>query len=260
MNQLDAKAVVAGVNGSQAAVNAAKWAIDEALSRQMPLRLVYVITNRGGRPGSAAASDWELERAEMALAQAESAVLSAAKFEGKPVEIETAILSGEPAQALIDTSHEAALVCVGTSRRGWASDGLLGPTAAALVTHAHCPVAVIRTNPDGSPTQVGVIAVVLDDEPDNDEVVRLAMEEGRRRHAIVRQIDRRVDSWVRRYPDVPVQLVASGAGARAGENHSRAIDLAVVGASEADRLPGLTTPNCHPILGYPDCSVLLVRH
>ena len=22
----------------------------------------------------------------------------------------------------------------------------------------------------------------------------------------------------------------------------------------------LVTPNCHPILGYPDCSVLLVRH
>ncbi len=260
MNQLDAKSVVVGVNGSQAAVNAAKWAIDEALSRQMPLRLVYVITSKGERPAAAEASEWELERAEMVLSQAESAVLSAAKAEGKPVEIETAVLSGDPARALVDTSHDAALVCVGTSRRGWATDGLLGPTAAALVTHAQCPVAVIRTNPDGTPTQVGVIAVVLNDEPDNDEVVRLAMEEGRRRHAIVRQIDRRLDSWVRRYPDVPVQVVASGTGARAGENHSRAIDLAIVGESEAAGLPGLSTPNCHPILGYPDCSVLLVRH
>ncbi|AYE96599.1 universal stress protein [Mycobacterium paragordonae] len=258
MNQLDAKSVVVGVNGSQAAVNAAKWAIDEALSRQMPLRLVYVIT--GKDTGSTQASDWELERAEMVLSQAESAVLSAAQAEGKPVEIETAIRSGDPARALINTSQDAALVCVGTSRRGWAADGLLGPTAAALVTHAHCPVAVIRTNPDGSPTQVGVIAVVLNDDPDNDEVVRLAMEEGRRRHAIVRQIDRRLDSWVRRYPDVPVQIVASGTGARADENHSRAIDLAIVGESEAAELPGLATPNCHPILGYPDCSVLLVRH
>lgn len=257
MNQLDAKSVVVGVNGSQAAVNAAKWAIDEALSRQMPLRLVYVIA--AGDAGQA--SEWELERADMVLSQAESAVLSAAQAQGKPVEIETAIRSGDPAQALINASQDAALVCVGTSRRGWAADGLLGPTAAALVTHAHCPVAVIRTNPDGSPTQVGVIAVVLNDDPDNDEVVRLAMEEGRRRHAIVRQIDRRLDSWVRRYPDVPVQIVASGTGARAvDENHSRAIDLAIVGESEAAELPGLATPNCHPILGYPDCSVLLVRH
>ena len=96
MNQLDAKSVVVGVNGSQAAVNAAKWAIDEALSRQMPLRLVYVIT--GKDTGSTQASDWELERAEMVLSQAESAVLSAAQAEGKPVEIETAIRSGDPAR------------------------------------------------------------------------------------------------------------------------------------------------------------------
>jgi hypothetical protein len=86
------------------------------------------------------------------------------------------------------------------------------------------------------------------------------MEEARRRHATVRQIDRRLDSWVRRYPDVPVQIVAAGTGAKAPENHSSAIDLAVVGEADADELPGLVTPNCHPILGYPDCSVLLVRH
>ncbi|BBX73070.1 universal stress protein [Mycobacterium shinjukuense] len=260
MNQLDAKSVVVGVNGSQAAVNAAKWAIDEAYGRHLPLRLVYVIPGTRPETGWSGASEWDLERGETVLAEAECAVQSAARGAGKPVEVETAILSGDPAPVLTTESQHAALVCVGTSRRGWATDGSLGPTAAALVTQAHCPVAIIRTNPDGSPTQLGVIAVVLNDEPDNDEVVRLAMEEARRRHATVRQIDRRLDSWVRRYPDVPVQVVASGTGARAAESHSGAIDLAVVGEADADQLPGLVTPNCHPILGYPDCSVLLVRH
>jgi hypothetical protein len=178
------------------------------------------------------------------------------------VEVEWAILSGDPGQVLIDESQDAALVCLGTARRGWATDGLLGPTAAALVAGAHCPMAIIRTNPDGSPTQLGVIAVVLNDDPDNDEVVHQAMEEARRRHAMVRQIDRRVGSWVRRYPDVPVQIVAAGTGAgvKPSEDRNSAIDLAVVGKADADELPRLVTPNCHPILGYPDCSVLLVRH
>jgi nucleotide-binding universal stress UspA family protein len=256
MNQLDAKSVVVGVNGSQAAVTAAKWAIDEALSRQVPLRLVYVIPRREAGAGRGPTSEWEVERGEMALSQADCAVQS----EGKPVQVEWAILSGDPGQVLINESQEAALVCVGTARRGWAADGLLGPTAAALVAGAHCPVAIIRTNPDGSPTQLGVIAVVLNDEPDNDEVVHQAMEEARRRHATVRQIDRRLDSWVRRYPDVPVEVVAAGTGAKAPENHHSAIDLAVVGEADADGLAGLATPNCHPILGYPDCSLLLVRH
>ena len=260
MNQLDAKSVVVGVNGSPAAVNAAKWAVDEAVARQLPLRLVYVIGHRARRDATEpvkAPSDWEIERGEMALSQAHSAVLS----EGRHVEVETAILSGDPAQVLIDESQCAAMVCVGTARRGWASDGLLGPTAAGLVARAHCPVAVIRTNPDGSPTELGVIAVVLNDDPDNDEVVHQAMEEGRRRHATVRQIDRRLDSWVRRYPDVHVQTVAAGTGPRpGGELGSTAIELAVVGSADADQIAGLAAPNCHPIVGYPDCSVLVVRH
>jgi nucleotide-binding universal stress UspA family protein len=256
MSQLDAKSVVVGINGSQAAVNAAKWAIDEALWRQMPLRLVYVIPRQGAQNGSRPTSEWELERAEMALSQADCAVQSVKK----PIEIETAVLSGDPAQALVNASQDAAMVCVGTSRRGWASDGLLGPTAAALVTDAQCPVAIIRTNPDGSPTELGVIAVVLNDDADNDEVVRQAMEEGRRRRATVRQIDRRLNSWVRRYPDVQVQTVASGTGVKSGEKQSSAIELAVVGSADAAEIAGLATPNCHPIVGYPDCSVLIVRH
>ena len=83
MNQLDAKSVVVGVNDSQAAVNAPKWAIDEALSRQVPLRLVYVIPRAGAR-GVSPRSKWEVERAEMALSQADCAIQS----EGKPVEVE----------------------------------------------------------------------------------------------------------------------------------------------------------------------------
>lgn len=254
MNQLDAKSVVVGINGSPAAVNAAKWTIEEALSRQLPLRLVYVIPRREGQ--SAPASEWELERAETALSQAECAL----QRTKKPVEIETAVLSGDPGQVLIDESQDAALICVGTSRRGWASDGLLGPTATALVADAQCPVAIIRTNSDGSPTELGVIAVVLNDEPDNDEVVHEAMEQGRRRHATVRQIDRRLNSWVRRYPDVHVQTVAAGTGVSTGEKRSGHIGLAVVGSADAAEIAGLATPNCHPIVGYPDCSVLVVRH
>lgn len=264
MNQHDSKLVIVGINGSRAALSAAIWAVDEALSRQLPLRLVYVIPSQGERHASARAVELELERAETVLSAAEGVI----QAERKPIQIETAVRSGDPGQVLVDESADAALVCVGTARRGPTSDGLLGPTAAALVAGARCPVAIIRTNPDGSPARLGVITVVLDDDPGNDEVVHQAMEEGRRRHATVRQVDRRVDSWVRRYPDVPVEVVAAGAGARSfddgGDNRiadgGNVIGLAVVGEAEAAELPGLVTPNCHPILGYPDCSVLLVRH
>jgi nucleotide-binding universal stress UspA family protein len=254
MDQLHCKSVVVGVDGSQAAISAAKWAIDEAISRALPLRLVHVIPRAeacGPQP-----SDWEVECGELALCQADGAVHGM----GKPVEIETALLSGDPEQVLINESQDAALVCLGTGKREWGSDELLGPTAAALAARARCPVAIIQSDSEVPPTQGGVIAVVLNDEPDNDEVVHHAMEEGRLRKATVRQIDRRLSGWVRRYPDVHVELVAAGAGVKVTENHSSAIDLAVVGQADANEIAGLRALNCHPIPGYPGCSVLLVRH
>ena len=50
-------AVVVGIDGSQAAVRAALWAIDEAVDRDIPLRLIYAIDPRdirGTDPDSAA--------------------------------------------------------------------------------------------------------------------------------------------------------------------------------------------------------------
>jgi nucleotide-binding universal stress UspA family protein len=254
MSQLHCKSVVVGVDGSKAAIGAAMWAIDEAISRELPLRLVHVVPREPVR--SSQPSDWEVECGEMALRQAAGAVHGV----GKPVEVETALLSGDLEQILIDESQDAALVCLGVGKRERGSDELLGPTAAALAARAHCPVAIIRGDSGEPPAQRGVIAVVLNDEPDNDDVVHRAMEEGRLRKATVRQIDRRLNSWVRRYPDVHVEVVAAGAGLRTTENHRSAVELAVVGQADADEVTELGALNGHPILGYPGCSVLLVRH
>lgn len=139
---------------------------------------------------------------------------------------------------------------------------MVGPTATALAERACSPVAIIRTRDDGTPRTEGVVSVVLSDEADNDDVVHLAMQEGRLRRATVRQIDRRTDSWIRRFPDVHVETVAAGTGGQYCDykNGDAAVGLAVVGRADADQIASLTVPNCHPILGYPDCSVLLVRH
>ena len=40
------RSVVVGIDASQAAIQAAEWAVDEAVSREVPLRLVEVIAER----------------------------------------------------------------------------------------------------------------------------------------------------------------------------------------------------------------------
>ena len=251
--QWAAKSVVVGIDGSRAAINAAKWAVAEATRSLLPLRLVYVLSIAKSPPASAGAVQPTLERAQNALSTAEYAVHSVRKS----VDVETALLRGDPDDVLIDESRDAAMVCVGSKPQ---TDTLLGSTAGALARHAHCPVAIIRTDSYAPHTDGGAIAVVRNDESDNDAVVHAAMEEGRLRRATVRQIDLRTDSWVRRYPDVHVQILAEGPQAQYPVSYDPTIQLAVVGRAEADEITQPITPSTHPLLGeHPNCSVLVIR-
>jgi nucleotide-binding universal stress UspA family protein len=233
-------AVVVGVDGSPAARAAVSWAVAEARDRGVPLRLVTVIAD------DRASGD----RARDALRLARAAV----EDQSPMVAFEEVIRHGEVARELLVESRSAALICVGARHRMGAP---LGVIAATLAERAQCAVAVICAD---DVDHDGVIAVVLDDEPDNDAVVLQAMKEGRLRHATVRQIDRRLTSWVRRFPDVHVETVAAGTGLGFGEPHRRGLpQLAVLGRKDAMRVASVVTPNCHPIIGYPDCSLLFVH-
>ena len=80
--------VVVGIDGSRSALDAALWAVDEAVSRDIPLRLVYAIDpdNATGTDPQDAARD--LATAEIAVRYAFTAVEST----DKPVKIEVEIL------------------------------------------------------------------------------------------------------------------------------------------------------------------------
>jgi hypothetical protein len=179
---------------------------------------------------------------------------------GKPVQVETVIRRGRPDSVLVDESREASLICVGSERKGPCARMPLGSTAAGLARHAHCPVAIVRSG-GTTESDSGWIAAVQNEDTDNDAVVHRAMEEGRLRRAPVLLIDMRVDSWVRRYPDVHVQTVAARRGpTRRDDTREDSIQLAVVGSADAEHVARLVWPDYHPVLAYASRSVLLVRH
>lgn len=238
-------AVVVGVDGSPQARVAVSWAVAEARDRDVPLRLVAVVDGQTRIHNQ--------EQAQDALRLACSAI----ENPSTSVPFERVVEFGSAPWVLLEESRSAAMVCVGSV----VHEGIpLGVTATTLAERARCPVAVIRSSDAFSAPPGGVIAVVLDDEPDNDAVVHQAMEEGRRRHATVHQIDRRLDSWVRRFPDVHVELVAAGTGPRDQDSTDGALpQLAVLGRKDVAHVAGVVTPNCHPIVGYPDCSLLFAH-
>src|SRR6476660_1005592 len=133
-------AVVVGIDGSRTAVDAALWAVDEAVSRDIPLRLVYAID-----PDTSSSRD--PEDAARALATAELAVrdaFTAVESTGKPVKIEVEILQDRPTRALLQAARSADLLWFGSMGLRHSTRGTVGSTAAALASSAHSPVAIVR--------------------------------------------------------------------------------------------------------------------
>ncbi|WP_173010211.1 universal stress protein [Mycolicibacterium sp. P9-64] len=254
--------VVVGIDGSSSAAHAAAWAVDEAVSRDVPLRLVYVIQS------TAADIQQEADRAEIALHAAEATIVQS----GKPVKIETSVMRGPVAATLADTSAEAAMVCLGSMDTGSRATKFVGATAAAVARSARCPVAIVRMPDAGSPAS-DQIAVVIDDPRDLDVVVAAALEEARLRNATLlalnvtssrinelapEEVDRRLSECLSRYPDVSsrVRMVPDDIPAFLAEHDTPVQLILTADGPAATRLIGQYG---RFMLRDTGCSVLLVR-
>jgi nucleotide-binding universal stress UspA family protein len=267
--------VVVGIDGSDAAINAALWAIDEAVARDAPLRLVAVVPESDRATPNQSAGP-ELQRAETALRTAEAAISTA----GQPVKVETAIAYNTPTAALADESRSAAMLCVGSVGVGWITAKVLGSTAATVAHHAHCPVAIIRSAPPTASRPVtpqsrsGPIVLALTHAHDNDAVVGHGFAEAALRNAelivlglpawvqeaeVCALLDSTLDRWTSRYPDVPVQtFLATGTITDFIAGNEEPVQLAVIGPADESRIVGLLGPGGASLFDHADCSVLMV--
>ncbi len=254
--------VVVGVDGSKAAINATQWAVDEAVSRDVPLRLVYII--EPPHPSGTGVHQGRRSAARAALSDAQRA----AEATGKPVKIETEILHGKPLTKLMEEARSAAMVCVGSIGLNHACRGG-GSIAAALAASALCPVAVIR-RPTGRLAIPKVSRVVA--EVDNGVVLRHAFEEARLRgaplqaiavsrgggqddadakHLAQAQLSRRIARWTRLYPDVEVEsAIVRGS-----------VDRYLAANEEPDQLLVTDSHSCYDLCGAYNAgrSVLAIR-
>lgn len=138
--------VLAGVDGSQQSLHAARWAAAEAYQRCAPLRLVF-INNDPART----------EYAQQSVREA-----AASCRESTPeVDVSEEIATGDPIEQLIGASRQAKLVVVGSRGHGSFALALLGSVSAALAAHAHSPVVVVH----GEGTCTGPVVVGVDDSP-----------------------------------------------------------------------------------------------
>jgi BASS family bile acid:Na+ symporter len=168
------EAVIVGYDGSEDSMPALRWAAQEAVGLQRPLRVVLAwgLPTMGFSPVSASA-DLDHGKADSALANA--VFLLRSEVSGLTVDGE--VVQDKPAQALVDRSADAALVVVGSRAKSRVGRLVLGSVASAVVSHAQAPVAVVRADGTGEIRRVGPIVVGVDGSAGSEEAVRFAMEE-----------------------------------------------------------------------------------
>lgn len=137
--------VVVGVDGSPESIAALKWAAAYGAATGARLRAVmawHYPAPVGIAPvGVAPAAISEEVRLRMTEALAKAAAEAAAG-----TEIAQEIGYGHPAQLLIDQSADADLLVVGSRGHGAFTGMMVGSVSIHCVTHAHCPVVVVRAD------------------------------------------------------------------------------------------------------------------
>ena len=140
--------IVVGVDDSEQAAAALRWALEEGALRGVTVEVVH----SWSPPLSALPFGATLvipvdEAAVDATARAEVDDLVdgiLAEMDERPPDVMRTILPGSPAATLVEVAEDADLLVVGSHGRTGLSRLVLGSVAMACVNHAACPVVVVR--------------------------------------------------------------------------------------------------------------------
>lgn len=270
--------VVVGIDGSETALDAVRFAVHEARGRTTTLRLVHVIDEHAMPETVYGAPDVDGDYACAALSRA--AEVAAETDPG--VTVESIVLQGSPESVMATEAGSASLLVLGTTAVGAVAAAVLGSTVGAVVEASPRPVAIVR-HFDAERRGPVVAALGDADVIGTDVVVAQAFCEASMRGTSVlavhtrsaasilasafggpadgldpeSAIDVRLEPFGADYPNIRVASVY--AEADSGSELvavSETAQLMVVG-HERDRVPGRTLT---AVLRHARCPVLVVPH
>jgi nucleotide-binding universal stress UspA family protein len=140
--------IVVGVDHSDGAKAALRFALEEARLRQATLRVVhawqYGYMGATGLEGVLPAMGGELEDFRQAATAALDETLREVGAETDGVAMERRVDQGAPAAVLVEESRDADLLVVGSRGHGGFAQLLLGSVSQQCAQHAFCPVVIVR--------------------------------------------------------------------------------------------------------------------
>ena len=141
--------IVVGVDHSEGAKAALRFALEEATLRQATLRVVhawqYAYIGATGFEGSYPALGGDIKELRDLAEKSLDTTLQEAIPETGAIEIERRVVEDRPAAALVDESRGADMIVVGSRGHGGFGGLLLGSVSQQVAHHAACPVVIVHT-------------------------------------------------------------------------------------------------------------------
>ena len=138
--------IVVGVDGSDSSRRALQWAVEEGAAHGnsvLAIRTYSIPALATADPGFVL-QPVDIQELANAWRKVLDGEVAAASRRRDAVKIDAKVIEGPAARALIDASQKASTLVVGSRGLGGFVGLLLGSVSQQCVTHAHCPVVVIR--------------------------------------------------------------------------------------------------------------------
>lgn len=264
MHNARGTSVVAGVDGSPAALHAATWAAQEAVVHDVPLRLIHVVQS------TAADVRRDVSEGEAAL----SAAREAALLVDRDLQVEITVVRGPVAATLVSKSADAVMICLGSTGCPHQALKYAGAVGTAVIRSASVPVAIVGFSSPTAVAEVGDVAVLVDDPVVLDSLADVGLREARLRRAALlflnltstrrqeltpEDVDRRLTELAARHLDVPTAILMTpddvAAFVAARDTPPQLIIVGNPGGSATENLVG---PYGRFILRGTPCTVLVV--
>ncbi|MFH8253906.1 universal stress protein [Streptomyces roseolus] len=174
--------IVVGVDGSEEAETAARWAADEAVLRSAGVHLLHARQPWPDSVSPVAARESEEPWAEELLTRT-----AAGLRERHPgLSVTARVAADGPVQALVAAAEAGDLLVLGSRALGGVAGYLVGSVGLAVAGAVERPVVLVRA--DGGARPENSVLVGIDARQPADTVLAFSFEEAARRHAEVRVV------------------------------------------------------------------------
>jgi nucleotide-binding universal stress UspA family protein len=176
--------ILVAVDGSAESDAAVAWATREAVMRHLPITLSHAVAPVvvGWPVGQLydEMPEWQQDNAAQVIEQARKALTSNLGGSESPA-VRTEMAYADVVPTLVEASKEASMIVVGSVGMSGLGRLLLGSVSTAVLQHAHCPVAVIRSDDGVVPDTDAPVVVGIDGSPASGTATALAFDEASRR-------------------------------------------------------------------------------